>query len=484
MSAQSTPTALGTSGPPATTVAPGPSAAGGPVEGQPIVFTCVYGPDAGRQLPVGEKELILGRAGDCQIISGDMAVSPQHLGLCLKGGKLHCRAVAPATALVLVDDCPWTDGPIEPGQQVRIGASVWAIAEDRGAGFIGLLGRFSDHLATAAGMEKVRGFNARTTFADVFKRHTHEEIEQYLAAGTPGSTPDLLAIDTSWPKPWLFVRMFFLGVGVYLLFVLGLHQFENLKLLPGLIIVGSFAVPFAMLILFFEVNVARNVSLYQVIRLVALGGAVSLLVALIGFKLSSGALGWLGAMSAGIVEELGKAATLFLVVRNLRYRWILNGLLFGAIVGTGFAAFESAGYAFNSLISKDGVEGMEHSILLRGVLCILSGHILWTGMVGAALWRVRGDRPFSFEMLQDFRFLRVLFLAMALHMLWNSPIELPMFGKYVLLAFPTWAVILSIIQSGLKQIKTEQKKVREASGAVAAVAAAPVPATAAAGAVR
>jgi RsiW-degrading membrane proteinase PrsW (M82 family) len=51
-------------------------------------------------------------------------------------------------------------------------------------------------------------------------------------------------------------------------------------------------------------------------------------------------------MSAGIIE-IGKTAALFLVIYKYKkkYRWTLNRLLFGAAVGTGFSAFESAGYA-------------------------------------------------------------------------------------------------------------------------------------------
>jgi hypothetical protein len=50
-------------------------------------------------------------------------------------------------------------------------------------------------------------------------------------------------------------------------------------------------------------------------------------------------------------------------------------------------------------------------------------------MSAAALWRVKGDRPFTFDMLQDSRFLRVFGIAVVLHMLWNSPLELPLFGN-------------------------------------------------------
>ena len=160
-------------------------------------------------------------------------------------------------------------------------------------------------------------------------------------------------------------------------------------------------------------------------------------------------------------EESGQALALLLVVSRPRYRWILNGLLLGAAVGTGFAVFESAGYALDIGLSQS-VAAMKENILTRGFLSVLGGHTLWTGLVGAALWRVRGAAPFEVRMFFDARFLRVFAIAAALHMLWNSPVQLPMSLKYILLGAPAWLLILSFIHLGLKEVKAAQ--IAEATG--------------------
>ena len=108
---------------------------------------------------------------------------------------------------------------------------------------------------------------------------------------------------------------------------------------------GSLAVPLATVILVFELNVLRNVSFNRVLVLVASGGVVSLFVSLAGFSLSK--LDWMGASSAGIVEEIGKLSGVIIVARSFKTKY---GLLFGASVGAGFAFFESAGYAFDFLL--------------------------------------------------------------------------------------------------------------------------------------
>ncbi len=58
----------------------------------------------------------------------------------------------------------------------------------------------------------------------------------------------------------------------------------------------------------------------------------------------------------------------------------------GAAVGFGFAAFESAGYAFNALFTASGLSlpNLVETEVLRGVLAPL-GHGLWTAIRRATL---------------------------------------------------------------------------------------------------
>jgi RsiW-degrading membrane proteinase PrsW (M82 family) len=163
----------------------------------------------------------------------------------------------------------------------------------------------------------------------------------------------------------------------------------------------------------------------------------------------------MGAVGVGLIEESGKAAALLLVINKLKYRWTLNGMLFGAAIGAGFAAFESAGYAYSIGVDM-GNNAMLHSITKRGVLSVCGGHVLWAALVGGALWRVRGDEQFRWEMLKDARFLRVFALCAGMHAIWDSPFSLPFYLKYIALGFVAWVALLSLIQSGLRQIRAAQ----------------------------
>jgi hypothetical protein len=54
---------------------------------------------------------------------------------------------------------------------------------------------------------------------------------------------------------------------------------------------------------------------------------------------------------------------------------------------------------------------------------------------------------------------------MAMHMIWNSPLDLPLYAKEIALGAASWLLVLGMIQDGLKQVREAQA----ASQATAAV---------------
>ena len=321
-------------------------------------------------------------------------------------------------------------------------------------------------VASAIGIEKLHGFKLSDLFAEVFSRHSREEVEDYFTVGTAKSTPSILEVNASWPKPWLFTRMTIGALVLYFLFWIGWKLWENTNLLPGLMLIGSFAIPISALVLFIEFNVRRNVSLYMVVRLVLLGGILSLLIThVIDSLLAAGLLpnaGWapfLGAAIAGPKEETAKVLAMIAVASAAKYRYKLNGLLIGASVGMGFAAFESAGYAFNVLLAEGEVEDMVANINMRGLLAPFC-HIVWSAIAGCALWRVINGKEFRWRMLCDENFVRLFLVPVVLHMIWNFPLQLPFFGNNMVAGIAGWLVCLSLVQEGLHEVAAEQAKAR------------------------
>ena len=228
--------------------------------------------------------------------------------------------------------------------------------------------------------------------------------------------------------------------------------------------IGTIAVPISALIFFFEINARRNVSLYVIIRLVLLGGITSLIFSLLLFELPLTEIKFLGASIAGLIEELGKLMALVVIARSSKYRYKINGLLLGAAIGTGFAIFESMGYAFRALLVTKDKDIMTDIIILRGVLSPFA-HIAWTAICGAALWRVKGSRPFSLNMLLDGRFWHLFLVPVILHMIWNTDFTLPYHIKSIILGVVAWIIIFGLTQEGLKEIRKEKRETMEmASG--------------------
>lgn len=338
---------------------------------------------------------------------------------------------------------------------LRIGNSIWRIhTPEQQHGGANAVTNIRKGFTSFIGLEELKDFKLQNIFSQVFKKHSLAAMEDQLTTGTYNSTPALTDIETSWAKPWLFSRMLLISVAISVLLIIAYRTFTNDNLIPGLMFIGSFAVPVSTLIFFLEMNAPRNISVFMIMALAFLGGVTSLFIALIFFDRLQFLSDIMSASAAGIIEEVAKVLVVVLIVgRFTRYKWILNGLLFGAAIGMGFAAFESAGYAYRS---SGNFNLMVDNLILRGLLSPFM-HIVWTANAAAALWIVKGDKKFNWSMLGDMRFLRVLLSSMLLHMVWNAnfnilaiPVLLDI--KYPILGILAWIICFRLVQTGLKQL--------------------------------
>ncbi|MCC7014612.1 MAG: PrsW family intramembrane metalloprotease [Planctomycetes bacterium] len=288
-----------------------------------------------------------------------------------------------------------------------------------------------------------------------------ESIEDVFAAGVPRTTPRLAEIPSGWPRPRAFWHILLGAMAAYALLVVGATVFGNPNFWPGVLVVGSFATPLAVVVLFLELNAPRNVSIYQVGRQLLLGGALSLIAVLVlGLFVPSGTGRAFPAFLTGLVEESAKLLPLLWIARDRRYTWQMNGLLFGAAVGAGFAGFESAGYAFIAVINE--VSHGLNLIQLRGLLAP-GGHVIWCALVGAALWRVKGNRAFELQMLFDPVVLKRLAVVIVLHGLWDTDLglyvpfgSLGLFGitpLHIALILVGWYLIFGALKQSLREVE-------------------------------
>lgn len=306
---------------------------------------------------------------------------------------------------------------------------------------------------------KVNNLNWKDLFTDVLKKHSNREAEDIFICGTSRTTPPLNEVSETWPKPWLYSRVFLCFVITYILLYICVTAFDNPFSIPGTIIVGAFTVPFTTLILFMEVNAFRNISIYDVMKFFLIGGGASLVVTLFLFNLelvdTDLSSTW-GAMMVGVIEEVGKLVIVYILIKHLpNCNYILSALLVGACVGAGFAAFESAGYAFVNLL-YGGVDEMASNIYLRGLLAP-GGHVAWAAISGAALIIAKGAGPLTSNVFSNGQFWKIFAIPVVLHGLWDAPIPIPVYLKCTLLVVLVWVVVLVLVNMGLEQVKNLKK---------------------------
>ena len=295
-------------------------------------------------------------------------------------------------------------------------------------------------------------------FRDTFKRHTKADMDALMYSGTQAAN-----VDRQWRLPWLYSRVFVVLLGAFALLWLCMIIFRDSSgyVVPGVIFTGALVMPATVMIFFWELNQARNVSFFDVVRIFFIGGALSILLTFIisaitdtfsvhgyGYGAAFGE-----AVFVGFTEELAKAVVVFILVRRLYGCLISNGLLVGAVVGTGFAVFETMGYGTSAWVN----DTMETTLLIRGILSV-GGHVVWAAISGAAIMlaQPKGAVQPSVSNMAWGKFFALFAVPFVLHSAWDF-IAFVVYSEaeaYMLMAgliVVAWVFIVRLINSGLRQ---------------------------------
>ena len=340
-----------------------------------------------------------------------------------------------------------------------------------------------DDLLDGDGYVKLRW---KDLFSDVFKKHTTDEAENIFICGTAKTTPKESEMSGEWPKPWLYSRVALVLFFAFLFLMISVGIFGNSTSVPGLIFIGSLLIPLSVLILFFEMNAPRNISIFKVISVFFVGGCASIFVSLIFYSIvplsAEDNISVITGFAVGIIEELGKLiAAAYFINRLKNKKYLLNGLLIGASVGAGFAVFESAGYAFAGMIPsveqiidigeiEYDVLGAFFTMVLRGILSP-GNHIVWTAMAGYAVVKVmnkyktmpqvekqdkgtnkKSNLLFGRKMFFTKEFLSIFIIPVLLHALWDITFSVLNITKCNLLVIVAWIIMFVFIDNGLDEI--------------------------------
>jgi RsiW-degrading membrane proteinase PrsW (M82 family) len=159
--------------------------------------------------------------------------------------------------------------------------------------------------------------------------------------------------------------------------------------------------------------------------------------------------GWTAIAGAPIVEEALKAAVLvrFYLARKDEFDGVVDGVIYAAMVGLGFAFAENVDY-YGRALQYGGTAGLAVIFTLRGMIASFS-HPLFTSLTGLGLGVARQSGSRAVAVVAPAAGFAG---AVALHALWNAGASagLFFFVVYALVMMPALAVLLGIVAVSLK----------------------------------
>jgi protease PrsW len=226
--------------------------------------------------------------------------------------------------------------------------------------------------------------------------------------------------------------------------------------IPSAILLGAFLVPVTFTTYLYERLPNWDVPLPPVAICFIWGGVLGTVVAgTLEFDVMR-TLGFLPKLGIGVIEE-GAKLILPLVFYFLgRYRSEAAGIVLGVATAAGFAGLETMGYGFVSLLASKGNLGVLDEVLLVRGLTSPAGHIAWTGLVCAVLWRERlkaGHATFNWRVGGAFA------TAAILHALWDTFASLrsSTFAEFVVITLISLVIALISLTLLIRRVREARR---------------------------
>jgi RsiW-degrading membrane proteinase PrsW (M82 family) len=207
--------------------------------------------------------------------------------------------------------------------------------------------------------------------------------------------------------------------GLVLLFLVErtLVATDDPNYVPSAILLGAFLVPATFTTYLYERLPNWDMPLPPLAICFIWGGVLGTVVAgTLEYDVMK-SLGFLPKLGIGLIEESAKLILPLVFYLLGRYRSEAAGIVLGVATAAGFAGLETMGYGFVSLLQSKGNLGIFDEVLLVRGLTSPAGHMAWTGLVCAVLWRERlkaGHATFNWRVGGAF------LTAVVLHALWDT----------------------------------------------------------------
>ena len=198
----------------------------------------------------------------------------------------------------------------------------------------------------------------------------------------PSSEAPVRLLQSEWLWAWVLVA----GAAIWLVTAVATGLTDLDHLIPNVVLLGSFLVPVSLVLFALARTSDGYLSVEHVILGFLGGGTIGAVFA--GSRRSTErAAAFVG---VGLFEETAKALVVVLIGTRVPVRRGRDGMILGATVGAGFAAFESAGYALSTFLDHRADHPVLSIVSTEAQRALLSpfGHLTWTALVGGAIFAV------------------------------------------------------------------------------------------------
>lgn len=278
--------------------------------------------------------------------------------------------------------------------------------------------------------------------------HTHHERERILQTGTMGRQAVSADMYRGWQRPWFFWTVLKAGailIAACFALVYGcqlLLDTTTRLAVEMLFLIPPMVVPVVLMIFFWELNVPRNVTIWELLMFFLVGTLLSLGGNALMFVL----VGTEGGPMAALREEPAKllaGIALLAYCRKGKGKQIcgLTGLVIGAAVGSGFSALETISY---------GLQYDLETVMIRVFFAVV-GHTLYSCSYLAALALHAPNGKISTDSFLNADFLWTFGCSVFCHAFWNSS-EIPLGLRFAVTLGLLWYSALWIIRKCLHEV--------------------------------
>ena len=305
------------------------------------------------------------------------------------------------------------------------------------------------------------GGKIKRFFKETFRAHTRQEYKDFFVRSGDGEYK-------TYPFMWLRVLVLELIIFAIVLIVSEFTGYDTFW--SYAVLTGGMLINIPLFILVYELYPSCDVGFLKYFIAFFVGGAVAIVLSLLVYYAYRPSNEWLSALWTGFVEEFFKAVPAIVFILVYRNKNPLFGFLIGAAVGAGVSVIEDMYYIHDSA-GAWGFWGNNWQSLIevsvgRGLSAGCT-HTLWTALIGWAFCKFK--KP-----LINFRFYLVAILCVALHFVWDLPLDIWWVSELVYIGCAVvglaFVVVLlkkerAAVFGGGKVIQAEQLAVEEVAAA-------------------